>query len=92
MAIVFVEQIKKQKYLILVFGIVIFLIMAVILWEGFLAKEKPPEVGIFPIPTKKIKINFEIFKNPLLEELQPIEKIVPETGIKPGRDNPFLPY
>jgi len=91
MAIVFIEQIKKQKYLILVFGIVI-LITAVILWKGFFAKEKPPEVGILPIPTKKIEINFEIFKNPLLEELQPIEKIIPETGVEIGRENPFLPY
>jgi hypothetical protein len=91
MAIIFIEQIKKQKYLIWVFGIVI-LITVFVLWKGFLAKEKPPEVGVIPIPTKKIEINFEIFKNPLLEELQPIEKIIPEAGIEPGRENPFLPY
>jgi len=91
MAIIFIEKGKKQKYLILVFVIVI-LITVFVLWKGFFTKEKPLEVGIISIPTKKIKINFEIFKNPLLEELQPIEKIIPETGVEIGRDNPFLPY
>jgi len=91
MAIIFIEQIKKQKYLIWVFAIVI-LIAIFVFWKGFFAKEKPPEVVIIPIPTKKIEINFEIFKNPLLEELQPIEKIIPETGVETGRNNPFLPY
>jgi len=91
MAIIFIEKGKKQKYLILVFVIVI-LITVFVFWKGFFAKEKPPEVGIISIPTKKIEINFEILKNPLLEELQPIEKIIPETGVETGRDNPFLPY
>ena len=91
MAIIFIERIKKQKYLTWVFVIVI-LIAIFVLWRGFFTKAKPPEVVTIPRPTKKIEINFEIFKNPLLEELQPIEKIIPETGVETGRDNPFLPY
>lgn len=91
MAIIFTEKVKKQKYLILIFAVVI-LIIVFVLWKGYFTKEEPPEVGILPLPIKKIEINFEIFKNPLLEELQPIEKIIPETGVEIGRDNPFLPY
>jgi len=91
MAIVFIEQIKKQKYLILVFIIVIS-ITVIVLWKGFFSKAKPPQAEVLPLPVKKIEINFEIFKNPLLNELEPIEKIIPETGVKAGRENPFLPY
>jgi len=49
---------------------------------------------------KKIEINFDVLKNPILKKLQPFEIILPleqtvkpeePEGVKAGRDNPFLP-
>lgn len=39
---------------------------------------------------KKIEIDFELLENPLLNQLQPIEKIPPFEG-EVGRENPFIP-
>lgn len=100
MAITFLEQKEKQRNLILIFiGIV--LIMAFIIWQGFFKEEKitPPEefLGV----KKEIKIDFEVLKNPLLEEFQPFVKIKPFQVTPPaegemveelGRENPFIPY
>jgi len=91
MAIVFLEKTKRQEYLIYAFSILI-LIAVFILWKGYFAKEKIPEEIILR-PVRKIEIDFEILENPLLKELQPIEKIIPlEAEVKIGRENPFEPY
>jgi len=88
MAITFVEKAKRQRYLIFVFSLVI-LITAFILWRGYFA-EKPPEKPILK-PSRKIEIDFEVLKNPILEKFQPVEKIEEiKEGI--GRETPFLPY
>jgi len=89
MAIIFIEKTKKQKYLIYIFLLLV-LITVFIVWKGYFLKEKPLGEIIFK-PTKKIKIDFNILKNPALNQLQPIEKIKPiEIGV--GRENPFIPY
>ena len=91
MAILFLEKTKKQRYLLIVFLIFI-LIFALIIWRGFFVKEKPPE-KVIPKPVKKIEIDFETLKNPILENFEPVEKIIPlGPEIEIGRENPFLPY
>jgi len=91
MPILFLEKIKRQKYLIIVFLIVI-LITAFVLWKGFFVKEKPPE-EVISKPVKTIEIDFETLKSPILENFEPLEKIPPlGPEIKIGRENPFIPY
>jgi len=91
MAIVFLEKIERQRYLTIVFLIVI-LITALVIWRAFFFKKKLPE-EVISKPKIEIKIDFETLKNPALEEFQPIEKIVPlGPEIKIGRENPFVPY
>jgi len=90
MAITFFEKEKRQRNLILVF-IVIVLITALTLWIGYFKPEKTPTLQV-PPPIEKLEIDFEILKNPFLEELQIFEElpILPEEEI--GRENPFIPY
>ena len=87
----FLEKTKKQKYLIIVFLVVI-LITALVIWRGFFIKEKPSE-KVISKPKREIQIDFETLKNPILEEFQPIEKIIPlGPEIEIGRENPFISY
>ena len=91
MVILFLEKTKKQKYLIIVFLVVI-LITALVIWRGFFIKEKPSE-KVISKPKREIQIDFETLKNPILEEFQPIEKIIPlGPEIEIGRENPFISY
>lgn len=88
MAIKFQKEIKKQRNLIFVFLILI-LLMVIIVWRGFFVIEKPPETLVQKY-LKKIEIDFATLQNPLLEQLQLMEKIPPfEKEI--GRENPFIP-
>ena len=95
MPITFAEKAKRQKNLIFVFvGVV--LITFLTLYFGYFKKEKvrPIETSpvILPVERKKIEIDFEIFKNPILKEFQLFEKIEPIKPEEIGRENPFLPY
>lgn len=87
MALTFIEPKKRQKYLIFIL-IVVILGIVFLVWNYFLVKPSlPPQ----PVQPPEIKINFEILKNPVLDELQLFEGISPfEEEI--GRDNPFIPY
>ncbi len=89
MAIIFQEQIKKQKNLIFIF-LALIVIIAIIVWKGYYADESFESNLILKQP-KKIKVNLEIFEDPLLELFEPIEKI-PEFEGEVGRENPFFPY
>lgn len=95
MAITFLEQTKKQRNLIIILGIMI-LIIAFVIWNGFFAKVETPQEQIIFEPVRKIEIDFNVFKNPLLgelEEFQSIEEISPiATSTAMGRENPFEPY
>jgi len=101
MAIVFLEQRKTQRNLILVFFVLIFII-SIVVWRGSSKEESPTTISeeFSPSLEKIVEIDFEIFKNPVLEKLQPFLDIIPlelsATGTKPsvkvGRENPFIPY
>jgi hypothetical protein len=85
------KRIRKQRNLIIVF----FLVLAITffnLYFGYFKKEKiPPPPPQISFPEKKIQIDFSVFENPILKELQPIEKIEPPSPEEIGRENPFLP-
>ncbi len=87
----FTKQKKKQRYLLLILGIVILAVFLVLKFDYF-KKEKvfspqPPQ----NFSNEEIKIDFSIFKNSFLKELQQFEKPALFEGRK-GRENPFLPY
>jgi hypothetical protein len=83
------EEVKRQKNLI-VFPLIFFLITILILYFGYFKKKVSPLIEVF-VPQKKIEIDFSIFENPILKELQPPEKIAPAGPEEIGRENPFLP-
>jgi len=89
MAVKFIKQRKKQKYLILIF-IAVLLITSFVLWFGFFKKEETSTLTAAIAP-REIKIDFEVLNNPLLKELKPFIKVFPFEGLV-GRENPFLPY
>lgn len=92
MPIEFLEQVKRQRFFLLIF-LVILLVIVFVIWRGFFAKEGelPTEEASRPSTVKKIKINFQTLQNPLLEKLQFFEEI-PPFGEKAGRENPFQSY
>jgi hypothetical protein len=82
---------KRQRNLMIVFFIVLIVTLS-ILYFGYFKKEKGSQVSPeIPIPEKKFEIDFSIFENPILKELQPIEKIEPPNPEEIGRENPFSP-
>lgn len=89
MAIVFSEKRKKQQYLILVFAAVAVL-TGLVFYFGVFRKPKEEEF-IIPISIKKVEIDFDVFKNPVLSKLQPFEEVVEFAG-ELGRDTPFNPF
>ena len=85
------QRIKRQRNLIIVFFVVL-AITFLNLYFGYFKKEKlPPPSPQISFPEKKIQIDFSVFENPILKELQPIEKIGPPSPEEIGRENPFLP-
>jgi len=90
MAVKFIKERKKQRYLIIGFGIML-VVISVVLWLGYFKKEKPIAPSVSVAPLREIKINFEVLENPFLKELQPFVEISSFVGEK-GRENPFLPY
>lgn len=66
--------------------------LVVAVWFGRDFLVKPPSLSPSSLPRqKKVEINFEVLKNPLLQNLQPFEEIPLFEG-ETGRENPFLPY
>jgi len=93
MAITFVEEQKKQKYLfLLLIGLI--LLTFFILQREFLFKPKTlqPLMPTEVLQPKQIEINFEILRSPQLEMLEPFQSIIPSEEEEIGRENPFLPY
>ncbi len=91
MAVDFIQQRKRQKYLLPIVLVVI-VIAFIVLWFVYFRKEKPAYVPEVSGPVlKEIKINFDILENPLLKKLQPFIKIPSFEG-ETGRDNPFISY
>ncbi len=97
MAIVFLQQKKAQRNLIIVF-IAIIIITAFIVWWGALreGKELPTE-EVFSPYQKKVEIDLDVLKSSDLKELQSFSEIkplseVPEIEGEIGRVNPFLSF
>ncbi|MDP3093940.1 MAG: hypothetical protein Q8N16_04300 [bacterium] len=88
MAIVFSENRKKQRYLILIF-VVVALLTAGIFWFGVLRKPSP-ELPAFSLPAKGVNIDFSVFKKPILKDLELFEEI-PNFEGESYRENPFSP-
>lgn len=90
MAITFSEEKKSINFLTPALVLIFVLVIVFFIWRGFFSgpKKLSPMTAVKP---PEIKINFEIFKNPILKELQPFEEIKP-TEETIGRENPFLPY
>lgn len=91
MAITFIQEKKKQRFLFLILALVIFAIFFVLRF-GFFAKEPsslvlPSQVYLMP----KVQIDWEVLNDSRLGELQTFEKISPFEG-EIGRKNPFIPY
>ena len=88
---------KKQKYLMLLLGVLVIGIIFVV-WWGFLRGEEEPSpfeslegvssILVFP----KVKINWELLDSPQLEGLSIFEEVPPYEGEEMGRENPFMPY
>lgn len=89
MAITFIQQKKKQKYLLIILAVLIAISLLVI-WQMFLAKPEPAPVSK-ALEKPEVKINFDAFKNPIFNKLTPFEPITPFDE-EAGRDNPFSPY
>lgn len=101
MAIVFLQQRKSQKKLILLF-IGILLVTATVIWQGFFKKEEITPPRDYSTIPQEVKINLDVLKTPFIQKLQLFPEIkrfqetIPaegvEVGQKLGRENPFLPY
>lgn len=92
MSVSFIEQKKKQKYLIFIFlGVIA--VTLIVIWLGFF-KEKTFDFfssSTAVVPLREVKIDFEVLESPTLKDLKPFSKIPAFEG-EAGRDNPFLPY
>jgi len=86
------EKEKRQRNLILVLVGVVLITSLVIYFGYFKKEEKPPTEILPPILPKKIEIDFEVLKKPILEELQIFEKSELAKPEEIGRENPFVPY
>ena len=102
MAITFLEQRKKQKYLVFFFATLVLIILLLVCY-GHLAEKKA-----FPSSTtmklfKPVEMEWGLFENPVFKELQLYQEIAPfepymiseegeEKEVEVGRENPFIPY
>ncbi len=95
MAISFVKEQKKQKYLIAVFAVVI-LITGIVVYQNFFRGKNNVVITVVgeESMSSRAEINFEALENPILTQLQPFDEITltPEVENSAGRKNPFLPY
>jgi len=96
MAVNFVQQKKKQKYMLYIAGIA-FLATIAVLYFGYFRDTSLPIISSPEpfVPTAEIQtrltIDLSVFNNPLLDKLEDFVVIPPFTGTA-GRTNPFLPY
>lgn len=96
MAIVFKKEERKQKYLILVFIMVIGLTLTVLFSNKIFKKRIVSPLQVYKSPPE-IEINWNLLQDSRLEKLQLPEKIFPIQPTeyieeKIGRENPFAPY
>lgn len=100
MAITFLEQRKRQQYMIPLLVLVI-VITALVVWFGILKPQQPsqsvptdyipsPEEGL-PSILRKVDVNFNFLQNFTPKDFQFSE---PVSGVDQeiGRENPFIPF
>ncbi|MBI2450401.1 MAG: hypothetical protein HYV47_02610 [Candidatus Nealsonbacteria bacterium] len=92
MAIIFTEERKKQRYLILALTLIIFSILFVV-WLGLSRGEEAETAVAIPItyPLPEVEINWQALENIRGKTPQPFAEIGEFKG-RFGRDNPFIPY
>lgn len=89
MAITFTQEKKKQRYILIILGLIVLLILGVV-WWGIASREAPPSAEpIIVLPT--VTVNFDALKSPALEEFQIFADIPAFQGTV-GRSNPFISY
>lgn len=82
---------KRLRYLLIILFVLVIVALFIFGWNFFKLPESTiPSMSYFR--PKNIEINFDVFKNPFLQELQPFEDISYPEEIKIGRESPFLPY
>lgn len=91
MPVDFFQEKKKQRYLILIFTLVV-CVTVLIIWLGFFRNSKQIE-PVFPpvIIQPKINVNWDILKDTKVNELEKFQQIPVFEG-EAGRSNPFMPY
>lgn len=94
MVITIIQERKKQRYLVLVLALIIFVILFVV-WLGFFRKTKSSvvlpsvPVSIYTIP--KVEIDWQFLDRLRSQTSQPFEETAPFQGDF-GRKNPFITY
>jgi len=88
MAMKLFQQSKRQKYLILIFIVLVIAAVFVLIWQNVLQKQIPG-IEVKVISFRKPDINFKILENPILKGWQSFERIKAFKEEK-GRENPFL--
>ena len=83
---------KYQKYLIIVFAILMIAIGVVFYQDFFLEKLKiEPKVSLPPEYFPEIKIDFQVLKSPDLKSLEPFPELPSYPGEdRVGKQNPFV--
>lgn len=84
------EKQKRLKYLVVIL-IIVFVAALFVFSKSFFVKELA-DPSLITFKPKTIKINFDVLKDPFLEELQVFEEISYPEEMKIGRENPFIPY
>jgi hypothetical protein len=67
------QEKKRRKYLIIIIVVAVLGIVTFLIYKHLSQEEISSPVAV--APKKEVKINFELFKNPTLVNLQPFEEI-----------------
>jgi len=98
MAITVIEERKTQKYLVMLFFVLVVGI-AFILLSKFVKREEVVVPSVLPPkPPARIEIKFQVLRNPVLDQLSEPFPELPSLPTEPenisriiGRQNPFAP-
>lgn len=92
MAIDFIKQKERQRYLVFAFFIVL-VITAVVIYIGYFKQDTVTSImpTTISIPPREIKIDFGLLDSSFLKDLELFNNI-PQFAGTSGRLNPFLPY
>ncbi len=88
MAIVFKQQIRRQRNLILILAAVALIGGFVFWWNSNLQQGLPEDQQLTAVRFRKIEIDFEVLDSSLLNTLNPMQKI-PQFEGDIGKENPF---